>query len=139
MLPEHRVIRHRGHRRGDVQDLGGLQQRREDEVGTRMLGADLVLDDVIDQRFLEVGVQTAGLLLVHRTEDELAALLVAEAHRYRLTATSELEEVQPTREGIGAEYGDADWSRPEISIGRTEQRALHPTPGIPCPRLDRHG
>ena len=104
---------------------------------TGWAGADLILDDVGDERFTELlGDDRAGVL-VDGAELELAAVLGGEAERGHLHSTAAPDRGHPTLEGLEIEKLDAQRRSPHAAVVGSEKQPVEGARRITLPRHDR--
>src|SRR6185295_11653949 len=90
----------------------------------RMTGTDLILEDPLCHRMLQLGWKERRGILVDRAELVLPPVRTGEPERPRLLAAAALRGSKPAGEALEIEHGHLDRRRPEISVVPAEEERV---------------
>ena len=113
-----------------VEYTRGIEQRADDQRSRRMAGADLILDDLIDEGLAQLRRDRRRGILVHRAESEHAPVAALEPQRFRLPPATALERGQTAGVAGEIEHFDADRDGPQVAVVAAEQELVRPARSI---------
>ena len=133
-LAQPRVVRHHQQVRRRVQHAGRVEQGSCHQRGGGVQHAELILEDALGHRGLEVRRQPGGPL-VDRAEYILPAVGAGEAERLRLTAAAPPHRHESPGEAREIEALHGERRRPQRAVMLAEQHLVQP----PCAVLGSRG